>query len=294
MWFRRLRYPFIDRGRQTASVLLFRISHVLIKVRMPSALKDLNTQCSLFQSMINENCKLEFLYEYLNLIRKCMATPTSRLFYSINSSFINAMNMLNFLLGVCLKLQVDLNSRQVLIKEQQLYLDCAHKVFVLYAAILNYTTSKGINIDEHLKNKIHMKSLSKIVGDNYCDVSSIYVESKFLSILQTMCIEVFGGKWKEDMCELINVLVQQKIAIDNAQDNLSVADIDQYVSIWNGFQAHLLRLIFTNFIVFYNAGIIRCLGVYLNQQIQIKIDFLQRKNEILKKREQTIPPQLIW
>lgn len=258
-----------------------------------SELNKLNDWCSKFESRLNESNKLNSLFGYLSLVRQCMGTPSARMVHSVNAKFVSVMNTLQFLLGDNLKQQVDLATRKMLAKEQALILECSHMVFLLYTGIIDYVQLQGVFVDENLRNKILLKTPAQLVSQKYCDISSIYVESKFMDIIQTMCANVFGGKWKEQICNLINVLIQQKQMVDNASE-LTVAMIDQYIIIWNSFQAHLLRLVFTNFIVFHNAGVIRCLGVYFDQQIQIKIDLLQQRKNILLEEGKNILPQLIW
>lgn len=250
------------------------------------SLTQINKNLGILQSYINKYSELSALKNFKNSITECITTPTNILFHEAYKEFYHALQILAFVLNSNLNNQIDFSTRQQLIEKQHDII----KISILCTVIFIKTYDVCINHGIIIINNINVK---KIKLKPKCKFQNIYMEKDIINQILKFCENVPGGKWKQELCEQTNLLLQYKNTISN-MNTITIEIIDEYKYVWDQFQYNLLRLMFKNFITFYNLGFIACLNTFLDQQIQLKIELLQIRNKNVETIESNKPVVFLW
>lgn len=129
-------------------------------------------------------------------------------------------------------------------------------------------------IDSMVKNLFR----AKVKNNNTdCKIASVYVETSILNRLKEICASANGGIEKSDFCNHLVYFTNSKERIDAAVGNRHTDSTlyENYIGVWNAFQSRLVDLVFKNFINFYNENIVKCMVEFINQQTQIKLQYIE-------------------
>lgn len=246
---------------------------------------EINYLLGQYQSMINKHPELNKLVGYSISVTEFISNPNSHLCENVYKEFYNSLQILATLLNANLLGQVDMHSRKKLIQKERDYI----KISMTNMKILEkvFKTAEKLGINTAYTYQIDL------LKEKPCSINNVYLENEILEKMQKICVKVPGGDWKRTFCEQLNSLQQYKEMIEN---NLHPSEdlYENYQYIWNLFQESFIRLMFTNYITFHMQGIVPCLGQFLDQQIQLKIDLLEEQNRKAQKGNSKIPNVLTW
>lgn len=251
-------------------------------------IQNINSRLANFESEVaKEPRRAKYWHNYTDSIREYIALPTESKFQTVHREFYKVLDVIHWLLHETLLAQVDLESRTGGHQRQLQYITMVRKALALLSLVWKHVRSTNISLGKPVFDIDYKEGAT-------CPFSDVYVEQKFLAYLQTMCEHVHGKKFKHDMCNALNTLKRIKHRIDLSKPH-SVQMIDEYVAVWNVFQQMFMELVFANFVKLANAGIMPCLQIFLDQQIQLKIDLLGEKELLLSKSNTNqIPMTLVY
>lgn len=146
-------------------------------------------------------------------------------------------------------------------------------------------------------------SYKKTMFDWKCNMQSVYVEERYMNSIVELCNSRHSKPHPEEvkistcarrraqriiipdndyestppLCVLNAELLLNKGKIDLHEKNkqLTVEDIDNYVTIYNSYQRELISFVFTNFLQLYNETCVQCIKIFLEQQHSVVFNLLQ-------------------
>lgn len=250
------------------------------------SIKEINKNISVFQSMINKHNELSGLRNFIVTVTEFVTTPTTRLLDVVYVEFYRTLNIIAYNLNSNLLRQVDFKTRKDLSIKQHDYIKMALHSMTILKTVFEYAASLEIMAR-------NAPLFGKMEGNRVCGASDVYIESMVLDKLQDFCEKIPGGNPKRTVCELMATLRQHKQQLATEPDP-SIELLENYCLVWDQFQNQFVRLMFTNFIAFHAAGIVPCLAKFLDQQIQLKIEFLERRDELRTQKLNNQPIAIVW
>lgn len=234
--------------------------------------------------------------EFLNNVIDFYEQPHQISFESVKSAFDTMLEQLGKLLHKVLLRQIDLvqRSKYGQIFTAQLFNIGVLAVNILYTIYYHANIEYGISGAEHFygTNFAKIKSTDDLYYFRFCRESMLpyseqnvlqEVEDKFCSELKMSspssnpkCID------KINFCIKMTKFKSAKNQLDiaTAFNTLNSNLIANYIDSWNSFQGCLINLIFKNFIDLCRKNTTRNITIFLDQYIQLKIEYLSVQSKL--------------
>lgn len=159
-----------------------------------------------------------------------------------------------------------------------------------YALYIKYKRAEELAATSK-EYKTLLISMNKVLsGGSQCSLSNVYTEDKFLETIKVYCNEKQSRNEKPvtNICKLLSNLKVNKNNLDRAS-NRTESDYNNYLSSWNLFQREILTVASINYTKLFSSPLITCLKKFMHQQIQLKIQFLNDRQDYLDKLTEATP-----
>lgn len=131
-------------------------------------------------------------------------------------------------------------------------------------------------VKKHVMNDVMEECIQSFIIRERCGVA-YYAERDFFRDVDKLCSWQEAPITDDSLCVSTNTIKRKKIMLDtliqNNEENQQA--LCEYINDWNIYQTNLLTVIGRNYRKLFNFRIVQCMYRVLEQQIQMKIDFIK-------------------
>lgn len=213
-----------------------------------------------------------YVQSFLREVQRFNTEPMYEIFQQVYVRYAALLNRTGLLLIRTLEFQTDSKRRSEYANYTTVLFELAYTATHLLREVYELAYKRDL-IDSMVRNLFQARVSSV---DTSCELSSVYVETATLDRLGEICAAADGGIEKADFCNHLVYFRNSKDRIDAAASNrkLDKVLLEGYINVWLAFQSRLINLIFRNFINFYNENLVKCMIVFIDQQTQIRLQYI--------------------
>lgn len=115
-----------------------------------------------------------------------------------------------------------------------------------------------------------------------------YAETGYLEELSEWCVKNSNNSVTSNYCSLVTEFITSKEQVMSKQNEkmLQICDIDLLLSTWKSFRSELLNLVLQNYIILSNSVLVSCLEKFIEEQHDLMMMMIAKRNAIQTKTEE--------
>lgn len=232
-----------------------------------------------------------YVQAFLREVQRFYTDPLYEIFQQVYVRYTALLYRTGLLLVRTLEFQTDSKRRSEYANYTTVLFDLAYTATHILRDVYEFAYKRDL-IDSMVRNLFN----AKVDGNQTCKLSSVYVETSILQRLSEICSSSDGGIDKADFCNHLVYFKNSKERLDAAIGNRKIDRVllEGYLNVWQAFQARLINLVFKNFINFYNENLVKCMVIFIDQQTQIKLQYLDMIQKLEYDGLKKAPPKIQW
>lgn len=234
-----------------------------------------------------------FITSIESFYRDNLSDTSAAVLSRIHQLFIELLMHCATLLDRCCTSQINAETRAIYKKYMTAIFAVARNSADIIAEV--YRSPNGQRYIDPIRNEVVQGRLQRHTDG--CNVADVYIEQSVFLRMYNLCNFSKGGIGdRSDICNAVTSMyaLKERLDVEFSRKSVTVRLIDEYLTTWQTFQTKFITFIFKNYVTLCNQDIIECMEKFLDQQIQLKIEYKHIRHNLQVSTETYSPAGMLW